>query len=43
MAPAVLSELLSDPKLSAALENTLREVPLLETSERKAASITAFR
>lgn len=33
MAPAVLSELLSDPKLSAALENTLREVPLLETSD----------
>jgi predicted nucleic acid-binding protein len=33
MPPVVLSELLSDPKLSADLEATLREVPLLETSD----------
>jgi predicted nucleic acid-binding protein len=33
MVPAVLSELLSDPKLSTHLEATLREVPLLDTSE----------
>lgn len=33
MAPAVLSELLSDPKLPKDLEAMLREVPLLETSE----------
>ena len=32
MAPAVLSELLSDPTLSADLEATLGEVPLLDTS-----------
>lgn len=29
----VLGELLSDPKLSTALEATLREVPLLDTSD----------
>lgn len=33
MAPAVLSELLSDPTLSADLEATLRKVPLLDTSD----------
>ena len=33
MPPPVLSELLSDPKLSADLEATLREVPLLDTSD----------
>jgi predicted nucleic acid-binding protein len=33
MPPPVLSELLSDPKLSANLEATLREVPLLDTSD----------
>jgi predicted nucleic acid-binding protein len=33
MAPAVLSELLSDPKLPKDLEAMLLEVPLLETSE----------
>jgi predicted nucleic acid-binding protein len=32
MPPPVLSELLSDPKLSAGLEATLRDVPLLDTS-----------
>lgn len=33
MPPPVLSELLSDPKMSADLEATLREVPLLDTSD----------
>jgi hypothetical protein len=33
MPPPVLSELLSDPKLSAELEATLREVPFLGTSD----------
>jgi len=33
MPPPVLSELLSDPKLSADLEATLREVPFLDTSD----------
>jgi predicted nucleic acid-binding protein len=33
MPPPVLSELLGDPKLSAELEATLREVPLLDTSD----------
>jgi hypothetical protein len=33
MPPPVLSELLSDPKLSADLEATLREVPFLGTSD----------
>jgi predicted nucleic acid-binding protein len=32
MPPPVLTELLSDPELSADLEATLREVPLLDTS-----------
>jgi predicted nucleic acid-binding protein len=33
MAPAVLSELLSDPKLPAEVEATLREIPLLDPTE----------
>lgn len=33
MPPPVLSELLSDPNLSSDLEATLREVPLLDTSD----------
>jgi predicted nucleic acid-binding protein len=33
MPPPVLSELLSDPALPADLEATLREIPLLETSD----------
>jgi predicted nucleic acid-binding protein len=33
MPPAVLSELLSDPKLDPTLETTLREVPLLVATE----------
>ena len=32
MVPAVLTELLSDPKLPAAVAQTLTEVPLLETA-----------
>ena len=32
MPPAVLSELLSDPKLAADVEAMLREIPLLDTS-----------
>ena len=33
MPPPVLSELLSDPKMSADLEATLREVPLLDIAD----------
>lgn len=33
MPPPVLTELLSDPAVSADLEATLREVPLLDTAE----------
>jgi predicted nucleic acid-binding protein len=33
MPPPVLTELLSDPKMSADLEATLREVPLLDTAD----------
>jgi len=33
MPPPVLTELLSDPKMSADLQATLREVPLLDTSD----------
>jgi predicted nucleic acid-binding protein len=33
MAPAVLSELLSDPKLPVDLEASLRDIPLLDISD----------